>query len=193
MESRSRERSNNTCRVHGDLSRCRSAKRAGGAFLEMRAASWSLLAITKTNTSGTFAIFLIFSSLTDVSFPRKHSKIFLRTRERTDSRLAICDTVTSAQPPALARSLDSTSACMALIRNSLVYCFFEKTVLTACRYTFVAPATFGEISCWGEAALETHVPTCLYSETRRSGCTCPRIFKERVSLLMYDSFVGKNL
>ena len=28
-------------------------------FLEMRAASWSLLAMTNTNTGGTFTIFLI--------------------------------------------------------------------------------------------------------------------------------------
>ena len=63
----------------------RSANRARGALLEMRAASWSLLAMTNTNTGGTFAIILIFSSLTDVSFPRKHSKLFLSTREHTDS------------------------------------------------------------------------------------------------------------
>ena len=131
--------------------------------------------MTNTKTGGTFAIFLIFSSLTDVSFPRKYSKFFLSTRERTDSSLAICDKVTSAHPPALERSLDSTSACMALIRKSLVYCFFERTVLTACRYTVVAPATMFVLR---DEAERLHLSQNLQRES---------------TILMNDSFVGKDL
>ena len=79
------QRSTNTCRFHGDLSRCRSANRAGSAPLEIRAASWSLRAMTSTCTGGTVASFLIFSSLLDVSSPLKLFRIFLSTRLRTDS------------------------------------------------------------------------------------------------------------
>ena len=44
--------------------------------LEIRAASWSLLAMTSTRTGGTLASCLIFSSLVDVSCPLKLSRFF---------------------------------------------------------------------------------------------------------------------
>ena len=149
--------------------------------------------MTNTNTGETFAILLIFSSLTDVSFPQKQSKIFLNTRERTDSSFGHLRQG-EIRPSATIGEKSGFHQCFhgSDTQNPSCIVSLRRLHLTACRNPVVAPSDFmGNIALWrgstGDPCTNVFV---LRDEAER--LHVPESSRDS-TILMYDSFVGKDL